>query len=140
MNQLSQLLYFGGVVHNIGTLLIFLGVFQAALAVAFWCLYSAKYEDGKNVWRYKDGEEQIACRKRLQPSLWPPVLLTPLCIIWFTAAALCPSQETVYAIAASQMGEQVIKSPIGGKAEKALEAWLDKQIADNTTPPAKKAE
>jgi hypothetical protein len=42
-----------------------------------------------------------------------------------------PSQTTMYAIAASQMGEQALKTPLAGKAGKALEAWLDKQINEN---------
>lgn len=56
---------------------------------------------------------------------------------WLLGAALAallinapiPSAETVYAIAASEMGEQVISSPTAGKAIKALDAWLDRQIA-----------
>jgi hypothetical protein len=34
----------------------------------------------------------------------------------------------MYAIAASELGEEVYKSEVGQKAEQALRAWLDKQI------------
>jgi hypothetical protein len=45
-------------------------------------------------------------------------------------AILTPSQNTIYAIAASEMGEKFLESQIATKAEKALDAWLDKQIGD----------
>jgi hypothetical protein len=39
-----------------------------------------------------------------------------------------PSNGTLYAIAASEMGEEVLNSETGGKAVEALNAWLDRQI------------
>lgn len=50
------------------------------------------------------------------------------------AASIIPSKTTIYAIAASEMGENVLKSQTGNKAVKALNAWLDKQIAGETKP------
>jgi len=44
-------------------------------------------------------------------------------------AAVIPQRETVYAIAASEVGEQALTSPIATKSFKAIEVWLDKQIA-----------
>lgn len=52
-----------------------------------------------------------------------------------TLAVVLPSRETIYAIAASQMDEQALKSDIGAKTFRALDAWLDRQIA-----PAQRAE
>lgn len=46
------------------------------------------------------------------------------------AAVPIPSKDTIYAIAASEVGEEVVKSNIGQKTAKAIEAWLDKQISD----------
>ena len=48
------------------------------------------------------------------------------------AAALIPSSTTIYAIAASEVGETVLDSETGGKAVEALDAWLDRQIAGET--------
>lgn len=45
------------------------------------------------------------------------------------ASVVLPSSQTVYAIAASEMGEKALNSETGGKAIKALDAWLDRQIA-----------
>lgn len=43
-------------------------------------------------------------------------------------AAIFPSQDTVYAIAVSELGEEVLSTETGGKAVEALNAWLDRQI------------
>lgn len=43
-------------------------------------------------------------------------------------AVLIPSSQTVYAIAASEIGEDALRSETGGKAMRALNAWLDRQI------------
>jgi amino acid transporter len=52
------------------------------------------------------------------------------------AAAICllvltfvPSKNTIYAIIVSEYGEEIVLSPTGSKAQQALNAWLDKQIA-----------
>ncbi len=54
---------------------------------------------------------------------------------WAGALALAvamfvPSKTTIYAIAASEMGERALQSPIATKAGRALEAWLDEQLAE----------
>jgi hypothetical protein len=48
----------------------------------------------------------------------------PLLIV----AALLPSKTTIYAIAASETSEEILASPTAGKAVKALNVWLDRQI------------
>jgi len=52
------------------------------------------------------------------------------CVSLVVASALIPSRETIYAIAASEVGEDVLQSKTGGKAVQALDAWLDKQIKE----------
>src|ERR1017187_8787325 len=42
-------------------------------------------------------------------------------------AAVLPSKETIYAIIASEYGDKLLHTQTAGKAEKALDAWLDKQ-------------
>ncbi|MXO67748.1 hypothetical protein GRI72_02735 [Altererythrobacter marinus] len=49
-------------------------------------------------------------------------------------AALTPSQNTIYAIAASEMGETALETETGGKAMQALNAWLDRQIDGEEEP------
>jgi hypothetical protein len=41
-----------------------------------------------------------------------------------------PSRETVYAIAASEMTEQALKTPIASKAMQAVEKWIDRQLSE----------
>lgn len=53
------------------------------------------------------------------------------CAIVFTFAVFIPSQDTIYAIAASEMGEELLNSETGGKAVEALNAWLDRQIGED---------
>lgn len=48
-------------------------------------------------------------------------------VVLSLTGAVLPSRDTMYAIAASQVGEQALKTPLAEKAEKALEAWLNKQ-------------
>jgi hypothetical protein len=40
-----------------------------------------------------------------------------------------PDKDTVYAIAASEVGDHVLHSKTGTLAEQALDAWLQRQIA-----------
>jgi len=41
-----------------------------------------------------------------------------------------PSTNTIYAIAASEYGEEALKTPEATKARAALNAWLDAQLAE----------
>ena len=45
-------------------------------------------------------------------------------------ASVIPSKTTIYAIAASEVGEDLAKTETATKAVKALDAWLDRQIAE----------
>ena len=51
------------------------------------------------------------------------------CVISLIVAAAIPSQQTLYAAAATVAGEKAIHTPTGSKAIQALNAWLDEQIA-----------
>lgn len=64
---------------------------------------------------------------------WPSIK-KPVATLAGAVAVFClfPSSGTIYAIAASEMGERVLTSETGGKAVQALDAWLDRQIAGKT--------
>jgi len=51
------------------------------------------------------------------------------CVVAFVVASLIPSKETIYAAAAVTAGEKALNTPTGDKAVRALNAWLDRQIA-----------
>lgn len=53
-------------------------------------------------------------------------------IIGFFISSTIPSQNTMYAIAASEIGEEAVKSKLGQKISLALEKWIDTQIEDSS--------
>lgn len=117
MNQLSWLLYLADVSGNFGEFFI-ISMTISVIAFFIWCIAAATNGGG------------------FSPSEWKGwrkagLIIVPTFLFSFVFHAMTPSKETVYAIAASEMGEQVLKTPLAGKAEKALESWLDRQI----TPP-----
>lgn len=109
--------------NNLSWLLYFAGMFGALKAVAFAvCLFSVLL--GLPVLGAMTEGGHIE-----NPRPW----LKRIAIIVAAGALVLivtPSKNTMYAIAASEMGEQALQSPIATKASKALEKWLDDQIAD----------
>lgn len=120
MNELSWLIYAADVAGSVkavavaGSVAIGIGCGLSAFVGLMICSSSWSDEDEKKTGRsFRDAWKKWA--------------------LGFSAlvaiASLTPSQNTIYAIAASEMGERVITSETGGKAVKALNAWLDKQVA-----------
>lgn len=146
MNNLSWLIYLGGVSENFGGLLVVLGII-----LAVFCIVAVIFAISTNQDWAKEVREQLYFRvsenesteavvaavtakvERLAKPVpfWPSIVFGVFAFIFWISAAFTPSKDTVYAIAASEMGERVITSPLGLKAGKAIEAWLDRQI----TPP-----
>ena len=122
MNQLSWLLYLADVSASSEGWLIFFGSMATLLSGIFLLIIMGM-----------KGDEET-----------PPAFLgqtlfvsIPTMVICILLSALLPSRETVYAIAASELGEQVLTSETGQRAGRALNAWLDKQIgADAPAAPA----
>lgn len=115
MNQLSWLLYAADVVDSLNATaaIVFVSTVVATLFAAV--LASAHVVDHEE----ENSRRWAGIAKRCG--------LTALCIALATAPI--PSKDTIYAIAVSEMGEQALATPLAGKATKALEAWLGKQIA-----------
>lgn len=108
MNTLSWLLYAAGVVGGIG--------FTCSL-IAIICLVS------QVLWiplTELDDAPQGATGL-----LKKAFVVGVVCL--FVAIAV-PTKETLYAIAAAELGEEAYKSALGQKAMKALESFIDKQI------------
>lgn len=121
MNTLSWLIYLAGVTGNLGAMLAICG----GLGI-IGCTISIFVHGAKAEWRDDDYEKEkrVAFQQAQRNSIkW---LIAPiLCLL---LSCLLPSSGTVYAIAASEMGEEVLNSETGGKAVQALNAWLDRQI------------
>lgn len=116
MNTLSWLIYLAGVADGISVLcvisLIMCGL--AALSAGLTWLVNVDY----------CGDEDIADQAKKFLFKIPRAAI-PIGLV----CAFIPSSNTIYAIAASEMGERALKSETGGKAVQALNAWLDRQIA-----------
>lgn len=131
MNQISWLIYFSNVSGNLGALLIFLGLVVLVVAIAYW---TSSYVMFDNIGRW---ESEAARNEQLKATYktrkYVPALIGLTFFMWITAAFM-PSQETVLAIAASQVGEQMLKTPTANLAVDALNAWLKRQIAAPAPP------
>lgn len=117
MNDLSWFLYLAGALPQLSTAIAIVSALAALFFAILFFIYLCEKED--------DPDSNVA--KLLEPyrHVWW------VCAIVFTMTFLVPSKETFYAIAASEMGEEVLNSKIGTKAQRALESWLDKQMGDN---------
>jgi len=118
MNSLSWLLYTADVVDSLGIsmgILCALSVLSAGAGGFALMLthndYGMEEKDRKPFWKVVNLSVWVFC-----------VALVVSCIT--------PSKETVYAIAASEMGEKAMATPTAGKAMKALNHWLDKQVEE----------
>ena len=111
MNSLSWLIYFAGVTENLQYFLITAGILVLFIfGIAFVVMTVNRFD-------YDDPDH----RPLLFKWLWAPLMA-------IFVACLCPSSTTLYAIVASEMGEELLNSSTGTKAQQALEAWLDRQI------------
>lgn len=119
MNSLSWLVYFGGVAQNLAiTLSICGGVVVAGVAVA-------------SIMTSVDNDKPTLAGRRWLVGAF----------VAFGVASFMPSQNTVYAIAASELGQRAISNKevgrVADKASRALEAWLDKQLSPSTESKSK---
>lgn len=115
MNQLSWLLYFADVAGSLNFILSVITI--VSFIVVAICLVAVPMSEGHVL--DDDNRPKWLHIIRMFAIFW---------FLSFIVGAIIPSKETVYAIAASEVGEQVITSPTGQKVAKALEAWLDRQI------------
>lgn len=121
MNSLSWMLYLADVCDGINGPLGFIstmsGVVTLIALIAF--VISATYVDTDEEAKHFNGSTKLALK-----------ITVPTFFITFLLVVFTPSKDTIYAIAASEMGEEVLKSETATKAQRALDAWLDKQIGE----------
>lgn len=117
MNQLSWMIYLASVLDSTSIVLAII-LICLLIAAGIWAVAMIPMSIES-----AEPETWTAWKKIGKFIFIPLIILCPFLIF-------IPNKDTIYAIAASQAGEQVVKSPLGQKAEKALESWLDKQIAN----------
>jgi hypothetical protein len=114
MNQLSQLIYFADVVGGADGLFLFISITSAFLTLVFTGIHvGMKADECVQPLSLKWGMSALGC----------------FFLFCFLTVAT-PSKETVYAISASEVGEEIVNSDTANKAKQALNRWLDKQIQD----------
>lgn len=128
MNNLSWLIYAADVSVGLSVILGisgFFATFSGAITL-IWATFSGE----PYIYRGEQREKRIAQHEATKATVKrrSPRLIAAGLSAWILVAVI-PSKETVYAIAASEMGEEVLKSQTAGKAMQALNAWLDRQIA-----------
>lgn len=130
MNQVSWLIYLSNISGNLGALFVFFGICIAVVTCIYFG-YSFFLHDKFERW--EKGAEVDACLKEAAKIRARTPYWIALSFVFFILAAFTPDQETVLAIAASQVGEQLLKTPTANLAEQALDAWLKRQITDIQT-------
>lgn len=133
MNQVSWLIYFSNVSENIGGLFIIFGLSVAVIAGVY---YGWSMVIESELSSYSGDERNVTLIKTARKTRRFAPYLVMVAFVFWTVAAFCPNQNTVLAIAASQVGEQMLKTPTANLAVEALNAWLQRQIAS----PAHKGE
>lgn len=126
MNWLSWLLLLADTLNNVATLFLIFGT-GTTIGLTVWLAISLaemssnrRYNSDNKLDRdFARAQSHATFIKRL---IWLPVLLMLL-------GAMVPSRDTFYAIAASEVGEEAMKTPTFSKATTALNRWLDRQMA-----------
>lgn len=121
MNSLSWLLYAADVAAGISgslTVIVLVALFAAAFRVAMGiCVYN-------NTEDYGD----IQAAKPTVLKLFAVVLAV------ITVGSFVPSKETMYLIAASEIGEQVVNSDDAKRVMGKVETWLDNKLSESARP------
>lgn len=108
MNDLSWLIYFADVADGL-EFAISVSIFVSAILIPVSCAVACH-----------DYEVKVHNLPFKSIASWFFILVLLLIAI--------PSKTTIYAIVASEMGEEVLGSETASKAMKAVDLWLDRQI------------
>ncbi len=127
MNSVSKFLYFADVADKLGGVAGFWGILTSIgvlVGVLAWFTMTCIYSDEPET---RDSLDVFMPRFK-----W--LFKVVLCLWLFFGAAyiLVPGKQTFYAIAAAQVGEQVVNSEavqgLTTDALKALQSWIKRQI------------
>jgi hypothetical protein len=113
MNNLSWMIYAADVAANVA-LIAEVTLFAGVIAGALCMIGSGALSD--------DDKDRLMLLRVFRRTIVPITCAAALLVMFV------PSETTIYAIAASETGEEVLNSETGGKAVQALDAWLDRQI------------
>lgn len=128
MNSISWFLYCADVLESFGNIFGVFNCFLFLIAVILTAcgifIHATDYDRSKEGVKYWE-------QRRADCASWAKKLWTIFVLLTFILIAV-PSKGTMYAIAASEVGERVAQSEavkgIADDATKALRAWINKQI------------
>lgn len=113
MNYLSWLLYLAQAASNLALVLLIFGILMLTISVVQTI---AEHDNRSDPFRWYG---------------WRWLTAGVVCIIF---SALLPNKSTVYAIAASEVGERIVKSDTGQQiisdGTKAVQVWIARQLGD----------
>lgn len=110
MNTLSLLIYFAGIVGNLGyflTLVTVLLIVATIGSIIIWCIY---HDETDSAWRPYVGDALIERRKVREQWRKRVLNFALLAVFVGTINAIIPSRQTVLLIAASEMGEKILSN------------------------------
>lgn len=122
MSALSWGIYAAQVSGGVQAAMVAVGVVSAIFGVARGVVTAASINLRNTSRSFED--EAPALRPGAESARAPLVIAG----CFFLASAFVPSSGTAYAILVSQVGEKALISETGGRALKAINAWMDKQI------------
>lgn len=135
MNSLSWLIYLGSVVGSLNAFLTVFGVLGISAGVIMMVVHLFMRSDGPSIYSWDNAADKLAQHKATVNALSKYGKLSlKFAIPAILVSCFLPRSNTVYAIAASEMGERALNTETGGKAVQALNAWLDRQISDQPEP------
>lgn len=132
MNSLSWLIYLADVISGLSVVSVILFFVFGLASIVLFIASCVTYLDANN--EYSIGNEDVRERRMGLHHFWKEHFSTAIKIevAVLILAIFVPSKNTVYAIAASEMGERVLKSEqvqgVASDATKALQIWIRKQI------------
>jgi hypothetical protein len=134
MNELSWMLYLADVANSAGATFAVAGflIFLWASIVTICRLAyitAPSYTAGS---KYEAEWKSIADFWHTKTGSLPRLFLSAFLLL--VVNVMTPSKETIYAIAASEVGENILTSGTVSKAHKALDKWLDKQLEPEQKP------
>ncbi len=138
MNSLSWMIYGADVADSISHALTTGSILSGVGLLITTAVAATLKLGGPDIYSRDDADAQRAKHAKwdanavLAVTVWKRLAVA--CASFALVASVIPSSKAIYAIAASEVGEQMLKSATVTKAQKALDAWLDRQIAPAKEP------
>jgi hypothetical protein len=130
MNTLSWFLYFADVFSGLDRFFAIAAILSLCGLVASIVFYSCQtksFEEASNYCKSRGIPCEVVSPKRYKPVVFWSL---GIFLVSATCATVLPSKNTMYAIAASEMGEKALASEVGKKAQQAIEVWITQQIGE----------